>query len=95
MSIEFLLSAIAVSASVSALAVEAYKKICTRAFSNLAAFIISTIIGICLVMIHYFSIGYPPTTQTVAVGILTGLGSGLASMVGYDKVVQMIEQFKR
>lgn len=59
---------------------------------NIVALISALIIGGCGTAVYYQLNSIPFTTNNVIYMILMGLGSGLVSMVGFDKVKQAIEQ---
>ena len=59
---------------------------------NIVALISALVIGGCGTAVYYQLNLIPFTTNNVIYMILMGLGSGLVSMVGFDKVKQAIEQ---
>lgn len=61
---------------------------------NILAVVIALIVGICGTAIYYQFNSILYTTNSIIMMILLGLGSALCSMVGYDKIVQTIQQIK-
>lgn len=61
---------------------------------NILAVVIALIVGICGTAIYYQFNSISYTTNSIIMMILLGLGSALCSMVGYDKIVQTIQQIK-
>ena len=59
---------------------------------NIVVLIIALIVGTCGTAIYYQLNAIPFTVNNIIYMILTGLASGLVSMVGFDKVKQTIEQ---
>ena len=66
----------------------------TRGY-NIVALIIALVIGLAGTCVYYQLTGVPFTANNIIYAVLMGLASGLASMVGYDKVKQTIEQLKK
>lgn len=87
-----LLSAFSV---ISGLVTEGIKNITTDKVNlsyNIVALITSLIIGSGGTIIFYQLNTIPFTSNNIIYMILMGLASGLTSMVGFDKIKQMIEQ---
>lgn len=59
---------------------------------NIIALVVALIIGVGGTSVYYQLTGIAFTTNNIICAVLMGLGSALASMVGYDKVKQTIEQ---
>ena len=62
---------------------------------NLLALIVALIVGGVGCVIYYQLTGIPYTTNNIIYIVLMGFASGLSSMVGYDKIKQMIQQFTK
>ena len=62
--------------------------------SNLLAFVIACIVGIGGTAIYYVLSEIAFTSANVICMILMGLAVSVGSMVGYDKIVQTVEQLK-
>jgi uncharacterized membrane protein YczE len=90
-----LLSAFSV---ISGLVTEAVKKLMNDKANlsyNLIALVISLIVGSVGTAIYYQLNGIIFDTNNIIYMILMGFASGLSSMVGYDKVVQSINQLNK
>ena len=91
----FLLSAFS---AVTALVVEAIKKFMTdvenRSY-NIIALIVALFVGFVGTMVYYLFTEIPLTMVNLIFAIFMGLASALVAMMGYDRVVQTIEQFKK
>lgn len=61
---------------------------------NILAVVIALVVGICGTAIYYQFNSISYTTNSIIMMLLLGLGSALCSMVGYDKIVQTIQQIK-
>lgn len=61
---------------------------------NILALIVALIVGICGTAIYYQFNSITYTANSIIYMILLGLGSALCSMVGYDKIVQAIQQIQ-
>lgn len=93
----FLLGALIIS-TVTGLVTEAVKKILTEhkityhanTLAGLIATILSAAMGVCYIMLS--GVGF--TSQTIIYLVILVFISWLCSMVGYDKVIQAIKQFK-
>lgn len=62
--------------------------------SNVLALIISIVVGISGTAIAYVSLGIAFTPPNVMCMLLMAVAVWVGSMVGYDKVLQMVDQFK-
>lgn len=60
--------------------------------SNILATIVAVIVGVGGTIIYYIFGGIEFTCINIICVILMGLASSLASMLGYDKIVQTIKQ---
>lgn len=61
---------------------------------NLIALISAVVIGIIGTVIYYQLNGIKLTIDAATYSILLGFACGLSSMVGYDKIKQLIEQIE-
>lgn len=61
---------------------------------NILALIVALIVGICGTAIYYQFNSITYTANSIIYMILLGIGSALCSMVGYDKIVQAIQQIQ-
>ena len=59
---------------------------------NIVAIIVSLIVGIVGCVVYYLLNDISFTVDNIIYMVLMGLASGLASMVGFDKIKQTIEQ---
>lgn len=62
--------------------------------SNILAFIIASIVGICGTAIYYILASIDFNAINITCMILMGLVTAVAATVGYDKVMQTISQLK-
>ena len=79
----------------SGLFVEGFKKLIKDKENisyNVVALIISMVIGCGGTVCYYQFTNIPYTTNNIICIVLMGIFSALCSMVGYDKVIQTIEQ---
>lgn len=87
-----------ISSTITGLATEAVKKVLTdqnkayraNTLAGIVALIVSALIGIGYVLL----MAIPFTTQIIVYIVALVLMSWLCAMVGYDKVIQAISQFK-
>ena len=89
---------LAAFSSISGLITEGIKKLISDKKNlsyNLLALIVALIVGGVGCVIYYQLTGIPYTTNNIIYIVLMGLASGLSSMVGYDKIKQMIQQFAK
>lgn len=89
---------LAAFSSISGLITEGIKKLINDKKNlsyNLLALIVALIVGGVGCVIYYQLTGIPYTTNNIIYIVLMGLSSGLSSMVGYDKIKQMIQQFSK
>ncbi len=90
----FLLSAFS---AVTALVVEAIKKFLTDVENrnyNIIALVVAMVVGVVGTFLYYLFTSTPLTMINIIFAILMGLASALVAMMGYDRVMQTIEQFK-
>ena len=59
---------------------------------NIIALVVALIVGTGGTFIYYQLSGIVITTNNIIFAVLMGLGSGLSSMVGFDKVKQTVQQ---
>ena len=89
---------LAAFSSISGLITEGIKKLISDKKNlsyNLLALIVALIVGGVGCVIYYQLTGIPYTINNIIYIVLMGLASGLSSMVGYDKIKQMIQQFAK
>lgn len=63
----------------------------SNTLSGIVALVLSVVVGICYVI--FMDIGF--SAQIIVSLVALVFGSWLGAMVGYDKVVQIISQFKK
>lgn len=96
MSSEFLISALAIIGMVTTLTVQAIKKLLDEKeieySSNLLAAVVAVVltIAVCLGYVLYY--GIPFDIKTIIIMIAITFLSFLSSTVGYDKILQLLEQ---
>lgn len=97
MSSGFLISALALISVLTSLTVEALKKLLGDAkySSNLLAAIVSVVLSIAVCLGYLIYTGTAFTAQTAVIIVAMIFLSFLASMVGFDKIRQLLEQLKR
>lgn len=98
MNVSMFLTMLFLFSGITTLVVEAEKKICEehqkKVAPNTLALITACIIGWFGTWAYYILTGIQMTAQNALALVLMGLASGLCSMVGYDKVIQTLEQLK-
>lgn len=62
--------------------------------SNLVVLILSVVVGVVGTAIAYVSLGIAFTAPNITCMMLMAVAVWVSSMIGYDKVIQMVEQFK-
>ena len=62
--------------------------------SNVVVLILSVVVGVAGTAIAYVSLGIAFTPPNILCMLLMAVAVWVGSMIGYDKVLQMIEQFK-
>lgn len=98
MSLDMFMLALMVTSVLTGLITEAIKKVLDESNktyrSNMLAGIVSVVVSV-LVSVAYVIIAEVALTSTVVVyGVILIIMSWLCAMVGYDKVIQAISQFK-
>lgn len=83
-----------IGASVASLCTEAMKKIFKDISSNFLALINSVIVGVFGCIIAYILMEIPFDSKNIACIIVFAFCIWLGSMVGYDKVIQTINQIR-
>ncbi|MGM9551515.1 MAG: hypothetical protein ACI3XA_04600 [Clostridia bacterium] len=63
--------------------------------SNMAVLIVSAVVGIAGTSVAYVLLGIPFTAENIICIVLMTIAVWLSAMLGYDKVLQMIEQFRK
>lgn len=87
---------LSVFSTITALITETIKKIAGEKLNipyNVVAMIVAMIVGVVGCGIYYKLNEIPLTTNNAIYMMLMSFSSGLASMVGFDKVKQTVEQF--
>jgi len=93
MNITLFLLMFVIGAAVATIMTEALKKAVSQKFSsNILALIVSTVVGLGGTSAYYYLAGIPFTGQNIVCMILMTVAIWLGSMVGYDKIKQLIEQ---
>lgn len=81
------------------LIVEAIKKLLDEAnktyASNLLAFVVAILVGVVGTLLYYQLSSIAFTANNIICAILLGCLSGVGSMVGFDKIKQLIEQLSK
>ena len=83
-----------IGATAASLFTEALKKVFWEMSSNLIALITSAVVGVCGTIIAYILMDIPLDSKNIVCIILMTFLIWLGSMIGYDKVIQTIEQIK-
>lgn len=98
MTVAVFISLLPLFSTVTGLCVEGLKKILDekkiKYSTNLVACIVSVVIGIGGTATFYILNNTPFTLANIVCMIVMGVATALCAMVGYDKVVQTISQFK-
>lgn len=98
MSISLFLTLLAFLAVAVSFLTEAVKKFCEgkkiQYSSNVVVLAISIIVGIAGTAVAYIFLGIPFTPPNIICMVLMALAIWIGAMVGYDKVIQLIEQVK-
>lgn len=98
MTLEMFLLALMVVSTLTGFVTEAVKtifaehnwKYSANTIAGICAFLVALIVGVCYVLYT----GIAVTTQVVIVIFALVVMSWLCAMIGYDKVIQSLEQFK-
>ncbi len=83
-----------IGATAASLFTEALKKVFWEMSSNLIALITSAVVGVGGTIIAYILMDIPLDSKNIVCIILMTFLIWLGSMIGYDKVIQTIEQIK-
>ena len=83
-----------IGATAASLFTEALKKVFWNVSSNVLALISSAVVGVGGTIIAYILMDIPLDSKNIACIILMAFCIWIGSMVGYDKVIQTIEQLK-
>lgn len=83
-----------IGATAASLFTEALKKVFWDMSSNLIALISSAVVGVGGTIIAYILMDIPLDSKNIVCIILMTFLIWLGSMIGYDKVIQTIEQIK-
>lgn len=98
MTITLFLALIVVFAMAVSLLTEAVKKFFEGSkitySSNVIVLIVSVIVGIGGTAMAYITLGIAFTTPNIVAMVLMAVAVWVGAMLGYDKVIQMIEQIK-
>jgi hypothetical protein len=98
MTITLFLALIVVFAMAVSLLTEAVKKFFEGSkitySSNVIVLIVSAIVGIGGTAMAYITLGIAFTTSNIIAMVLMAVAVWVGAMLGYDKVIQMIEQIK-
>lgn len=98
MSITLFVTLLTVFSTVTSVCTEACKNILNEIkmpyASNILAFIVACVVGIGGTAIYYIIASIEFSMINIVFMILMGLATSIGAMVGYDKVVQTIEQLK-
>lgn len=98
MTLDMFIVALMVVSTITGFVTEAVKTIFTEhnwkysanTLAGVCAFVVALIVGVCYVL----ATGIAVTTQVVIMLFALVIMSWLCAMVGYDKVIQSLEQFK-
>lgn len=94
MSTQLFISLLFAFATLTGLIVEAIKKVVKKELPyNFVAVLIGLVIGSVGTIVYYILNGIPFITNNVICAIIMGFASALCSMVGYDKLKELIAQF--
>lgn len=98
MTINLFMTLIVVLAVVVSLLTEAIKKLLdsleVHYSSNVLVLIVSVVVGICSTALTYLFLYIPFTPPNIVCMILMAVVVWVGAMLGYDKVLQMVEQVK-
>lgn len=94
MTLNLFLFLLVIGASVSSLFTEALKKIHENISSNILALISAGVVGVGGTIIAYMLIGITFDLKNIACIMVMAFCIWLGSMVGYDKVIQTIDQLR-
>ena len=95
MTIQLFLIMFTLGAAVSTVLTEAIKKAASQTFpTNAVALIVAALVGTGGTSAYYYLAGIPFTGQNIVCMILMSVSIWIGSMVGYDKIKQIIDQIK-
>lgn len=95
MSVQLFLTLLSGFSVITGVVVEVIKKAISDKYTapyNLLALIVAVVVGCGGTFVYYQLSGTPVGTNDVIYAILMGLASAMCSMLGYDKIAQMIKQ---
>lgn len=95
MTIELFIFMLTIGALMASLLTQAVKKAFPSVSSNILALVDAFVIGIIGMAIAYVLMSIPFTLPNIMCIVLMGVCIWVGSMIGYDKVVQTIEQIKK
>lgn len=98
MSVTVFLSLLSLFSAVTGIATEGVKRVLDdcgiKYISNIVALIVALVVGCCGTAVYYLQSCIDFTVINVVYMVLLSLASGLSAMVGYDKVMQVIERVR-
>lgn len=96
MTITLFITVLTVGAMISGLLTEAIKKFYANAHieysANVIALVNAVVVGMGGTAVMYMLLGIAWTVNNVICLVLMGIAVWVASMIGYDKVIQMLQQ---
>lgn len=95
MTIELFIFMLTIGALISSLLTQAVKKAFTNISTNILALIDAIAVGVIGMVIAYVLLGIPFTLPNIMCIVLMSVCIWVGSMIGYDKVIQTIEQIKK
>lgn len=95
MTIELFIFMLTIGALISSLLTQAVKKAFTNISTNILALIDAVTVGVIGMIIAYVLLGIPFTLPNIMCIVLMSVCIWVGSMIGYDKVIQTIEQIKK
>lgn len=97
MTVEIFLTLLSIFSATTGLIVEAVKKLVEDKFTisyNFVALVVALIVGVGGTFIYYILTKVPVSYMECVYAFLMGISSGLCSMLGFDKIKQLIEQMR-
>lgn len=98
MSITLFITALTIGAAITALLTEAIKKAYSNAgkeySANVIALINAVVVGCGGTAVTYMLLGVDWTVNNIICLILMGVAVWIGSMIGYDKIIQLVKQIK-
>lgn len=95
MTIELFIFMLTIGAAASSLLTQALKKAFKNISCNVLALLDAIIVGFFGTCIAYGLMGVPFTLKNILCVVLMTVCVWVGSMIGYDKVIQMIDQIKK